>query len=627
MLLIQYFLLLFFSIFLYSYEKLSAQYVQPIDFQCLSQQPYQYDQAEQAGNFHVRVENSSSCAVITAQEYVHALKQTIINEIVCRQIFHMTIIQKEQMKQLNYDDFVKALLLRDDLSDQAILALWDEYKNKRIWNFSNEKDDNEIKVKDWLKKRRQKIEVEERRKEKEEREAQEWIIKRQNLQAAHEQHEREFIVQEYQYLTYIYNNLSFQSFGNEQASESNIIIRQQALEKTKSDSFLQYDQQYCLTPQTEAYARLQDFDVSDYRNFYGTALQQQFHREVCDIFEQVATLQKDLPYKSNLLLGAVLCADAADEMNRKENMQSVMSLTDLGFVLLDAAKQYGQAVCKGVLSSGTDFVHGLFRPDEIILSVGNALYFVIETAALNCYREEYGFEDLYIPLRDERNAQIIAGLNALGSAIVDSTGPQKVEALTRFGSDFFVPGKIMHVVGATLGVLRSQVKIARSVETVVAVAEDNIGLQEITCDIATTVQKMESIAQENIAQKTAQKLLSTEKQFDKSANPVSGRNVLKSVEDLLKETALGDKTKGRVKQYIKKGSYEDAIKDFDSLKPSNVQSILGKEGQKGVLPDGRKINVRLDSTDKRPTLEIQPADGNAGRTIKIRYGNKNTLEG
>jgi len=61
----------------------------------------------------------------------------------------------------------------------------------------------------------------------------------------------------------------------------------------------------------------------------------------------------------------------------------------------------------------------------------------------------------------------------------------------------------------------------------------------------------------------------------------------------------------------------DANEDFDSLNPENVRPIDG--GRTGVLPDGRKTNVRGRSTDGRPTLEIQ--DGN--KQIKIRYGEPN----
>ena len=40
----------------------------------------------------------------------------------------------------------------------------------------------------------------------------------------------------------------------------------------------------------------------------------------------------------------------------------------------------------------------------------------------------------------------------------------------------------------------------------------------------------------------------------------------------------------------------------------------------GVLPDGRVVNVRETSSDKRVTLEI--FDENTEKSIKIRYGKK-----
>lgn len=134
---------------------------------------------------------------------------------------------------------------------------------------------------------------------------------------------------------------------------------------------------------------------------------------------------------------------------------------------------------------------------------------------------------MYIPLRDQRNAEIIEGLTALGSAFAKTTGPQRVEGLIRFCANFYVPGKIMQAVGAAVGVIQSQVTVVRSVEAVVAIAGDSLGAQEVACGIAKTIQKMESIAQENIVQKTAKKLLGAEKQFDKSAKPVSGQSVEK----------------------------------------------------------------------------------------------------
>lgn len=581
--------------FVYSHEKSGAGSAQPVyDFQNFNYQQFQYNQLQQDISFYADTKVQSSFGNVSNAEYREILKQAVVHEIVCRQVFHMSIAQKEQMKRLSYDDFVQALLLRDDLSDQAIFALWNEYKEKRWWDWSNEKFENEIEIQDGLEKRRKDREKEERRKQQKEREAQQEAIKRQKMQDAHEQYQRDSIAQQHQYLANMYD-ISFQSFGNNETSESRVIVRQQALEKTRRESFVQYEQQYCLTPQTQAYVQLQDIDVSGYGSFYGTALQQEFHQEVCDILQFAATLQKDLGYNSNLIFSGVLCADAAYEMNQQENIKSTMSLIDLGVALTDVVKQYGQAICNGVFSSGKDFVYGLVHPDEMILSVGNALYFVLETAALNSYSEEYGFEDLYIPLRDERNKQIIQGLESLGRAIINSTGPAIVEGLVRFGADFFIPGKIMQAVGTTLGLFRSQIKVAKSIEAVGAIAGDSLGAQEVLLDVAKTAEKMEMVAQENIAQKTAQTLLNAEKQFDKSIQST------------------------KANQFRKKGDAPPAV-DTRSLLDKNlsiVEEISHEAGERKYLSNGRIRYYKAETAASTPgptrgfayVLEYDPVRG------------------
>jgi hypothetical protein len=99
----------------------------------------------------------------------------------------------------------------------------------------------------------------------------------------------------------------------------------------------------------------------------------------------------------------------------------------------------------------------------------------------------------------------------------------------------------------------------------------------------------------------------------------TAHEIKKKIENILKDTIPGRETSGKSKQYIKNGCYEDAIKDFESLGPSNIRKMQGKEGMVGTLPDGRTINVRIGSTDKRPTLEILPGK-DSRRIIKIRYG-------
>jgi len=107
---------------------------------------------------------------------------------------------------------------------------------------------------------------------------------------------------------------------------------------------------------------------------------------------------------------------------------------------------------------------------------------------------------------------------------------------------------------------------------------------------------------------------------DSSANVVIGGVFFKSVEDILNNTLPGKETKGKTKQYEKPGTYEDAIKDFESLGPISIKTLSypdGKEIKIGVLPDGRAVNVRNQSDEGRPTLEVQ---GPGNNRIKIRYG-------
>lgn len=91
----------------------------------------------------------------------------------------------------------------------------------------------------------------------------------------------------------------------------------------------------------------------------------------------------------------------------------------------------------------------------------------------------------------------------------------------------------------------------------------------------------------------------------------------KTVDDIIGECEPF-KEQRSTKQYIKAGSYEDALKDFESLSPTSVTAIkTGNTGKVGYLADGRTVNVRLESDAGVPTLEIfNPVNQTS---IKIRY--------
>ncbi len=111
--------------------------------------------------------------------------------------------------------------------------------------------------------------------------------------------------------------------------------------------------------------------------------------------------------------------------------------------------------------------------------------------------------------------------------------------------------------------------------------------------------------------------------FNNSENTIY--ELAKSVEDILQGAVPGRKTTGKIKQYVKPGNYEDALKDFNDLQPNDIRIIRnneGKEGLLGTLSDGSKVNVRSWSDNGSPTIEIQIPNSN-GKAIKIRYDNNN----
>ena len=77
-----------------------------------------------------------------------------------------------------------------------------------------------------------------------------------------------------------------------------------------------------------------------------------------------------------------------------------------------------------------------------------------------------------------------------------------------------------------------------------------------------------------------------------------------TVDDLIKTSKAGRRTKGRTKQYEREGGFEQANKDFDALNPQEIRD-LPNGGRAGVLPDGSEVNVRRGSSEGRSTLEIK----------------------
>lgn len=100
---------------------------------------------------------------------------------------------------------------------------------------------------------------------------------------------------------------------------------------------------------------------------------------------------------------------------------------------------------------------------------------------------------------------------------------------------------------------------------------------------------------------------------------VHNANYDEAVTYLSKNSKPGRKTKGKTELQIKDGDYNDALRDFEAVAPSEPQTIYTKygEGKTGTLSDGSTITARQGSSDGRPTLELRKSNG---RGVEYRYG-------
>lgn len=104
-----------------------------------------------------------------------------------------------------------------------------------------------------------------------------------------------------------------------------------------------------------------------------------------------------------------------------------------------------------------------------------------------------------------------------------------------------------------------------------------------------------------------------------AARGVALGEIFRKIKNKLKSMRSGS----LLKQYQKKGNFDTAKKDFDSLQLNNVKNITDHKGIKyvGDMPNGQHVVVRNHSSNRlnSSTLEFQEIPNGDQTIIKIRY--------
>lgn len=482
------------------------------------------DQIPQSVGMYARVkinsnpQNASRVSSMSDRDFANWWCAQIAYQKYCRMKYHMTPQQKDKlMSTCRYKKFAEKLLSDDTLADEVVLELWQQFCDLKKYSFGDDQLECEKQIKNELKRRQErradaaKVKLENICQAKAVQIQQELDEKYRKQIEEFERVQQELLTDERRFLQEAYELP--ECWLQDVASVERSVTRQRAVDQTQLDDFMQHEVAYCLTPRAKAYLKLHDFDPADYGYFLGTALQQQFHQEIISGFERVADLGFQLPCRSNLLQSSLLLADAAHEANQFEQIQMVAALSDLMHQVLDTVEIYSFAAVRGLVHGSVAGVHALCHPIQSVESLARGMYYVFETAALNDCAEEFGFEDLYVDLRDQRNAEIAAALSALGQKISQVSGPEIVEGLCSFGASFYVPGKAITAMGSVLGALQLAVEVVPPVEGTLAVAGEAGQVSNVSADVIQTVQRIEKEVTKKVTQEVAKTMWRTTKKL------------------------------------------------------------------------------------------------------------------
>jgi len=201
-----------------------------------------------------------------------------------RQNFHIGFNEFNNAISLGYQDFIDKAFNRLHLSDDAMRELWKIYLDSSFFKRKSNVQKYSHIVEEKIKQRNQATKP-----------TQKIVpVAHSTQEAFGKQIEQELLNFE-EVLNATENEYQSCNFDITNCTNSELEKhwnkRQDALLETTEQDYDQYDQLYNLTPQVCGYLKAHGIDYNDFQGFFGTALQQQLHGEMCDVLSQAALLQ------------------------------------------------------------------------------------------------------------------------------------------------------------------------------------------------------------------------------------------------------------------------------------------------------------------------------------------------
>lgn len=516
------------------------------------------------------------------------IMQAILYDQYCKACYHMSSAEKYQMMNLSYQKFEQKLLSDVTMQDQFVLQLWNEYKQKRLWNYGCQKEIHGQSIQKNLKQR-------DKKRKAEIKSLFAKVVQQETVKAEQKllQTHQDKRLQAGAVIEASYEKLKEFTHNHGIVADEYWQKFDQALEVSKLQNYEQYEMRYELDDQTRGYLLYRNIGYAELELFHGTDLQHAYHKEICDQLKNVAEKQATMWYENDWLKAACDMSCAAYEVNKKEFADATGALYWIGKQLadyavksFDLAQRYGNAVLQGVVESTQDFVHMVVNPCETLSGIGKMINFVLVTLALEEVAVDFSHDPHIVALAQQRRDQISEGMCRLVCSFSRMDGPQRVKALTKFGSDFVIPGKIIGACAHVLGGVCKSVKGLRKLEGAATILGEDFGLLE-TFELA--VEGANNLAKEEGAAEILSEFLEAENYLskaDRTTRPLRVlideiRNVHKGVIpfdriDLLEELRV-------------------VLKEIQLRMQTHVSSeFLKKYARRVIDKNGKKYDINLD---------------------------------
>ncbi len=272
--------------------------------------------------------------------YSYVVQNMTKEERICHQQYRMSLQQKRYLLSHSYKEIVNRLLACKYLFDEQIWSLWQEYKNKRYWDWNNEKNYTENDLKDGLEKRKKDRQKQEQADEKRRADEQQRI--------------------EHQKLLQKYDLKILQNFDYVSSYQNH---RQQALQQTINDSGKKHIKTHDVDVQTKAFMQTQGIDHRQFESLSGTIFSHQLFQECAEHYKKAAKIVYGYGLKNSVIIPHLLeFTKAAFVGTQYEQFTLAVQLSDIAEIL----SEISVGACKGLIKYGANLIDVVRDPKQIV---------------------------------------------------------------------------------------------------------------------------------------------------------------------------------------------------------------------------------------------------------------------